>query len=177
MQFDALLNLSTAQAVTVTAASSVYDVTGAGSGNAPNMIGGLSSTGATLVIGDDIGAGDGFAIPEIFWNVPTAFTGTVNGSTLTIQLQAAPDNGSYSPGTYVTLLQTEPFSTTILTAGASGQFQIPPVPPGFGLAAPRFYRLNYSVSGSFTTGLITANIVINPSQPTKLQNYPSNYTA
>ena len=175
---DALITLSTAQTITTASigSASIYDVTGAGSGNAPNMIGGMTSSGATL-IGFDIGAGDGMAIPEVFWNVNASFTSTLNAN-MTISLQAAVDNGSNAPGTWVTVVSTEAFVASQLTGGTSGQFQIPPVPPGFGEKQPRFYQLYYTLgSSTFQNGSITANIVLNPSQATKLQGYPSNYIA
>lgn len=181
MFLDSLINFSTAQALTVTAASTnVYDVTNAGAGNAPNMIGGVNaSTGAAVVIGFDIGAGDGFAIPEVYWNVPTTFTAG-GAATLTIALQAAADNGSNSPGTYFTIVQTGALAVANLVAGTSGQFQVPEISPdmGFGEAQPRFYRLNYTVAtGPFTAGAITANIVLNPQQATKIGLYPGNYVS
>jgi hypothetical protein len=178
MFLDDLVKLSAAQAITSTAASTnIYDVTGAGSGNAPNMIGGVTSSGNAL-IGFDIGAGDGIAIPEVFVDVTTAFT-TGDAATLTISLQAAPDNGSNAPGTYVTLSSTAVLTAAQLTANASFQFQVPPVPKTtFGQAMPRFYRLNYTVgTGTFSAGALNANIVLNPSQATKIQNYPSNFVA
>ena len=178
MFLDALVQLSNAQAITSTAAStSIYDVTGAGSGNAPNMIGGITSTGAAL-IGFDIGDGDGFAIPEVHCNVTTAFV-SGGGATLQILLQAAPDNGSNAPGTYVTIFESAVLTVAQLTAGARVQFQIPEVPPTtFGEAQPRFYRLDYVVGTStFSAGNLSANIVLNPSNGTKLGNYPSNFIA
>lgn len=178
MQFDNLLNLSTAQTIQVTAAStSTYDITGAGIGNAPNMIGGVVN-GVNAVIGADLGAGDGMTIPEIVVNIPTAFT-TGNAATLTIQLQASADNGSNQAAGWQTIYQSAALTPGIqLAANNILQFQMPPVPPGFGEAEPRFYRLNYVVgTGSMSAGALSANIVINPSQATKIQNYPSNYSA
>lgn len=178
MFLDALVQLSTAQAITVTAAStSIYDVTGAGSGNAPNMVGGVTSSGNAL-IGFDIGAGDGIAIPEVFVDVSTAFV-SAGGATLQLQLQAAPDDGSNAPDTYVTIYESPALTVAQLTAAASFQFQVPPIPKTtFGEAMPRFYRLNYVVATStFSAGAVNANIVLNPSQAQKIQNYPSNYIA
>jgi len=179
MFLDALVQLSTAQALTSTsvASANLYDVTGAGSGNAPNMIGGITSSGNAL-IGFDIGAGDGMAIPEIFVDVTTAFV-TAGSATLQIQLQAAPDNGSNAPGSYVTISETDALTAAQLTIGASFQFQVPPIPKTiFGEAMPRFYRLYYVIGTStFSAGSVNANIVLNPSQATKIQNYPSNYIA
>ena len=178
MFLDNLVQFSSAQAITSTAASTnIYDVTGAGSGNAPNMIGGITSSGNAL-IGVDIGIGDGIAIPEVFVDVTTAFV-SGGGATLTIQLQAAPDNGSNAPGTYVTIFQSAALTAAQLTAGARVEFQVPEVPPTtFGEAQPRFYRLNYLVATStFSAGALNANLVLNPTNGSKMGNYPSNYVA
>lgn len=155
-------NFSVAQAITTTAASTnLYDVTGAGSGNAPAMTG---ANGVNTAIGVDIGAGNGgVAQPQVLVTI-TAVT-TVTG-TLTIAVQGAPDNGSYSPGTYYTLASTDALTgATELFAGASIVLDIPPVPPGFSL--PRFYRLLYTVgssislvaSASLTTGAPTSRVI------------------
>lgn len=180
MFLDALTLLAANQAVTSTAAgTAVFDVCGVGSGTVPPMITGVNgSTGAAVGVGFDIGAGDGFAIPEVFWNVPTAFV-SAGSATMQIALQAAPDNGSGSAGTYVTLVETEALTPAQLAANASGQFQVPPVGANWvGEAMPRFYRLNFIVATStFSAGNITAELVLNPSQATKIQRYPGNYVA
>jgi hypothetical protein len=179
MFLDSLISLSTLQPITTAsiASTTIYDVTGAGSGNVSNMIGGVNTSGTAVSIGFDIGAGDGMAIPEVIWNIGASFS-TSGGATFTIALQAAPDNGSNSPGTWTTLVQTQAFTAAQLTGGTIGQFQVPPVPPGFGEVMPRFYRLFYTVgSSTFVGGSITANIVLNPSQATKIQDYPGNYVA
>lgn len=179
MFLDALVTLSTAQTIgavtTFVASTSVYDVTGAGVGVAPNMIGGITSSGATT-IGFDIGAGDGMAIPEVFWDVSTAFS--TGGATLQVKLQCAEDTGTNQPSTWFDLYTSKSFTGATLIAGFNGQFQIPEVPNDFGEQMPRFYRMAYVTgTASFTAGAISANIVLNPSQATKLQNYPSNFIA
>ena len=109
MFFDNSLFLSSAQAVTATANSTnIYDVTGAGSGNAPALTFGTSTT-----FGDDIGIGDGIAIPQLIVTIPTAFT-TSNGGTLQVSLQSAPDNGSNAPGTYTTDYSSAVFAASAL---------------------------------------------------------------
>lgn len=177
---DALTVLASKQAVTSTAAgTNAFDVTGVGSGTIPAMITGINgSTGAAVAIGFDIGAGDGFAIPELVWNVTTAFA-SASSTTMQIALQAAPDNGSGSAGTYVTLVETEALTVAQLALNAQGQFQVPPVGLNWvGEAMPRFYRTNFIVATStFSAGNISASIVLNPSQATKIQNYPGNYVA
>lgn len=178
MQLDALCNFSTAQAITSTATSTnVYDVSGAGVGNATNMISGVTSSGNAL-IGVDVGAGDGMEIPYVEVNVTTAMV-SGGGATLQVLLQAAPDNGSNLEGTYVTIYESAPLTVAQLAVGNILLFQVPPIPPfTFGEAMPRFYRLDYVVATStFSAGKVTANLVINPSLATKIQNYPSNYIA
>lgn len=177
---DALCQLANVQAITSTAAGTVvFDVTGVGSGTVPPMISGVNGlTGAAVPIGFDIGAGDGFAIPEVTWEVGTSFV-SAGGATLQVALQAAPDNGSGSAGTYQTIVQTSTFTSGQIPASTIGQFQVPPVAPNWiGEAMPRFYRLNFVVGTStFSAGTITAYLNLNPSQALKLQNYPGNYVA
>ena len=182
MFLDDLVKLASAQALSSvsngTTSMFTYDVTGAGVGVAPNMIGGVTSTSGTL-IGFDIGEGDGIAIPEVVWNVTTTFTSGSNAS-LAIALQAAPDSGVGNlPGVWTTLVQTSNLPLTALTTSSGvGQFQVPPVPPGFGEINPRFYRLNFIInSTTFTAGAISANIVLNPTQASRTGTFPSNYVA
>lgn len=168
--FDNALLLSNAQAITTTAASTnLYDVTGTGSGSAPNQIFGTST-----VFGADIGQGDGAVRPTAYFTVPTAFTSSGSSATLTIAIQAAIDNGSGSPSSYTTIVQTDAITTATLAAGTNFSIPIPPLTAGEAL--PRFYRFNYTVaSGPFTAGTLTAGILLNP--PTQIGvKYPNNFT-
>lgn len=174
--FDAALQLSNLQAITATAASTViYDVTGAGSGNAPPMVFGQTATGGAILAGFDIGMGDGEVRPTLMMTVGTAFT-TGNAATLTVQIQAAIDNGSNAPAAYTTIVETGAFSAAQLVAGATLLIPVPPTT--IGEALPRFYRINYVVgTGVFSAGTVTSNILINP--PSKLENtlFASNFFA
>lgn len=170
--FDQTLLLSSAQAVTATAASTnLYDVAGVGSGVAPNV-----KFGDATVFGADMGAGQDGITPTAFFTIPTSFT-TGTAGTLSIQIQAAPDNGSNAPGTYQTLSATAAFTVTGLVAGMTIQLPIPPVAPTGGFK-PRFYRFNYVVTNSFTAGTITGVILLNPPSGQVGSNlYPNNFTA
>lgn len=182
MFLDSLVTFSSAQSLVTTAtttlvSSTTYDVTSAGVGTAPSMIGGVNaSTGAAQVIGFDIGTGDGFAIPEVEWSVPTA--ATPSGATMQIKLQAAADNGSNVPGTWVDIYASKAFVASDLVANTINSFQVPPVPATFGTNAPRFYRLAYVIgTATYTAGTISANIVLNPTTATRVQDYPGNFVS
>lgn len=164
---------SSAQTVTATADSTnVVDLTGAGSGNAPAMINGYPATNTSL--GFDIGAGEGVAIPYLYISVPSAGTGS---GTVTIDLAAAPDNGSYSPGTYTTLWTGNAVAGTSLKSGAALLLPIPPTLFNWGSsneAPPRFYKLTYTVSGTFSAGFL-AGILLNPPSTLLGINYNNNF--
>lgn len=150
--------LSVAQSVTATAASTnIWDVTGAGAGNLPTMIG---AGGLNTGLGYDVGAGDGAAEPYILVSFGTCTT--VSG-TLTIAIQCAPDNGSGSAGSYVTLESTAALTGVAqLFKGNTIPLRIPPLPAGLiangGL--PRFYQLEYTVTGSISV-IVSANVTLN----------------
>lgn len=165
-------NLSTSQAVTGTAASTnVFDVTGAGAGNAPAMTG---ANGVNTALGYDVGNGSGVEQPYVLVTIgtPTTVTGT-----LAIAIQAAPDNGSYSPDSYVTLSSTQAFTgAPELFLGAQIILPIPPVPPGSftNNRLPRFYRLNYTVTGSISV-LVSASILLDPPSIKQATQYGKNF--
>ncbi len=167
-------NLSTNQALTVTAVSTnPFDVTGAGSGTVPAMIGagGLSSN-----LGYDVGAGEGAAQPQVLVTIGTVTTFTGN---LTIQLQAAPDNGSGTIGTAVTIFSTSALSgTSMIYKGAQIIIPIPPINPGvmpLGML-PRFYQLNY-VTTSTTNLKISASVLFNAPTISDATLYGNNFPA
>jgi hypothetical protein len=164
-------NFSVAQTVTTTGASTnTFDVTGAGVGNAPAMIG---ANGANTAIGVDIGAGVGMEVPQVIVNITTATTVT---GTLTIAVQSAPDNGSYSAGTWTTLSSTAALTgTSQLFAGAIIVLPVPPVPGGqASVATPRFYRVYYTVGSSISV-VVSANLTINPPTYLEVARYGSNF--
>lgn len=97
-----------------------------------------------------------------------AFAG---GTSVQISFQGAPDNGSGAEGTYVTYAQTPAITLAQLNAGTGLLFPIdvPGMPYG-GLALPRFYKLVYTVAGTFTAGAVIATLLLNRDQ---VNYYPS----
>lgn len=170
MLLDNQLQLSSAQAITSTAASTnPYDITGAGAGNAPAM-----TWGNSTVVGGDVGRGDGAAAPVYaIVTFPTAFV-SGGGATLQVQIRAAVDNGSNSPGSYTVISQSGLLSVANLNSGYPLLLPIPPLT--LGEALPRFYDLNYVVATStFSAGAVTAWFGIGPANlPVGI--YPNNYT-
>lgn len=169
--YDQSLLLSSAQAITTAtvASTNIYDVTGAGSGNAPALV-----WGNTATFGADIGAGTGGERPQAFFTVGTAFT-TSSAATLSVAVQAAPDNGSNAPGTWTTLTQSAAYLVASLTAGTQILLPIPECPTSLGL--PRFYRFDYIVGvGTFTAGTITGGILLDTPEAAGGIKYPANYT-
>ena len=87
---------------------------------------------------------------------PVAFTG---GTSLQLQLQGAPDNGSGAPGTYTTMWTSPAYAEASIIAGAQlANIDVPR--PVAGQALPRFLKLNYISVGTHSAGTIEAQIVI-----------------
>lgn len=165
-------SLTSFQNVTATADSTtIIDVTGAGSGNAPAMINGFPAT--NTAIGVDYGAGDGEAIPWVVVMIPAVTTVT---GTLTISLKAAPDDGSYGQGTYTTLYTSGSLTgTTQLVAANQLLFQVPPIYVTGGQALPRFYKLTYTVVSGSISLHANAFMTLNPPNLELMGKYANNY--
>ena len=103
----------------------------------------------------DIGVGDQPAL-KLSAMVIAAFTG---GTSLQLQLQGAPDNGSGAPGSYTTMWTSAAIAEASLVAGAQlANIDVPRVV--FGQALPRFLKLNFISVGTHSTGTIECNIVL-----------------
>lgn len=104
----------------------------------------------------DLGVGDDPAL-KLMVRVTTAMVG---GTSLQVQLQGAPDNGSGSPGSWTTMWSSAAILTAQLFQGARlANVDVPrPVP---GQPLPRFLRLQYVSVGTFDgTGRIESTIVL-----------------
>lgn len=111
----------------------------------------------------DLGIGDDPSL-ELLIQIMTTFTG---GTSLQVQLQGAPDNGSGAPGTYVTMLDSGAIVEASLVAGryilaTTVPRVLLPTPTGVSsaMALPRFLRLQYITVGTHGAGALGAFIVL-----------------
>lgn len=152
MILDVNTLLDSNRALTVTAASTgVYDTAGLGVGNAVTNI-----FGTVAGFGNDIGTGgpSSASPPQLLVQVGTAFTAG-GAATMQVQLQAAVDaSNTGTPGSWLTIDQTDTIAVTLLTAGAQvANFTVPR--RYLGQNFPRFYRVNYVIAtGPMLTGTI-----------------------
>ena len=103
----------------------------------------------------DIGVGDDPAM-KLSALVTMAITG---GTSLQLQLQGAPDNGSGAPGSYTTMWTSAAIAEASLVAGAQlANIDVPRVV--FGQAIPRYLKLNFISVGTHSAGAIEAQIVL-----------------
>lgn len=171
---DALLNLVPTQAPVsligvASARSQILDFLGQGAGTQPqNIIGNTTLFGQP----DAMGTPQNRLEFELATG-PLAFVGA--GVTLTVQLQYAPDLGTptYQPGTWVTVVEQPSIAVGTLLANTP-LFKVPLLPPPPGLNRPRFFSLNFVVSGGvFTVGSI-AYALLTPSRDDLVQKLAAN---
>lgn len=157
MIFDNNLIFSNNQALTSTTAPSTGVI---------DLQGGLAiNKGVGTVFGQDIGRGDGVAIPKVAAFVTVAGV-SGGGATLQVQLQGAIDTGAGEPAgtpdTYTTYAETPAagYNAASLTLGKKiAAFDWPQVPSG--VALPRYLRLNYVIATStFSALTIFAGLVL-----------------
>lgn len=103
----------------------------------------------------DIGIGDKPML-KLSAIATTAFT---SGTSLQIQLNGAPDNGSGAPGAY-TAMWTSPVTAEILLIQGSQVANVDVPRVLFGQVLPRFLKLTFITVGTHATGAIEANVVI-----------------
>jgi len=174
---DALLNLVSTQSPLsliglASARSAIQDFLGQGAGTAPqNIIGNVTLFGQP----------DAMGIPQnrLEFNIATgaaAFVGV--GVSMNVQLQYAADLGTptYQPDTWVTVAETGAIAVGNLLANTQ-IFKVPLLPPPPGLNRPRFFSLNFVMTGgTFTTGSI-AYALMTPSRDDLVQKFAAaNFT-
>lgn len=107
----------------------------------------------------DIGIGD-YPAMKLSAIVVTAFTG---GTSLQLQLQGAPDNGSGAIGSLTTMWTSAAIAEASLVAGA--QLANVDMPRAvFAQVLPRFLQLNFISVGTHGAGTIEVNLVLDLDQ-------------
>ena len=103
----------------------------------------------------DLGIGDR---PSLKLSI-IATTAFLNGTSLQVNLQGAPDNGAGSPGSYTTMWSSPVFAEASLIQGA--QLANVDLPRAiFEQVLPRYLQLQYVSVGTHTAGAIEGQIVI-----------------
>lgn len=181
MLLDNNLAFSSAQAITATAASYVYDqLTGQMLSSTTFTPGPAAIIGNETYYGEDLGVGQGVGTPRVV--VTTGTTNAATGTSLQIAFQGAPDNvtahasGLLSDLTFVTYMETDAILTALLLKNTLiASFDWPKRQTG--KALPRFVRLDYVVGGSnFTSLTVSANITLAAADAVDtLPLYPNNY--
>jgi hypothetical protein len=174
---DALLSLIPTQAPLslvglASVRSSILDFLGQGAGTQPQNI-----IGNTTLFGQPDAMGVGHTRLELeIATGAAAFVGA--GVSLNVQLQYAADLGTptFQPDTWTTAVETGAIVVGSLAANTL-IFKNPLVPPPPGLNRPRFFSLNFVMTGGlFTTGVINYAL-LTPSRDDLVQKYASkNYT-
>lgn len=151
-QLIAFLPPGTNQAILGAAVrSNIIDLLTIGQGITPadgNVIIGRATT-----FGADMGIGG--VKPLVQCAVGTTFA---DGTSLNVAFQGAEDNGSGSPGSWQTFIETGEILTANLVAGSVfGRFDFPPeYPVGF---QPRFLSLLFTPTGVYTAGTVSSAVV------------------
>lgn len=143
--------------------SRVIDLLGLGAGITADQ--GNRIIGQTVSkFGADMGAG--VVVPELICAVGTVFAGA---GTLTVSFEGAKDDGNGSPDTYQIFDRSPAMTIAQLTAQSFFYRRKWPVayPDGFN---PRFLRLGFTPSSTFTTGTIAwAEVTMGP--PERFNRY------
>ena len=161
---------------TAVASTNTIDLLGQGVGTAPGNIFGATAAGGgsgVTVFGAPDAMGVGGPRPEI--NVVTGTSAFSGGTNLNVALQGAADqgsSGSYQPSTWYTFAE----SGTILTANLTAStviFRVPWLPPFPANLRPRYLRLLFTPSGTFTVGVIASAVVV-PVRDDQFNKYAAN---
>jgi hypothetical protein len=149
---------NTSGAAPALAAGSYTDLPTTGTQNSSNVLD-LHMAGipvlANLQGARDLGIGDDPAL-KLLVVVTTAITG---GTSLQVNLQGAPDNGSGAPGSYTTWWTSPVYAEATLVQGARLFDMDMPRPPA-GVGIPRFLRIGYVSVGTHSAGALQACIVL-----------------
>jgi len=136
-------------------APGVIDLLGNGAGTTVQNI-----TGIATLPGQADAMGQGNMRPELVVAIGTALVADTGSPILQVELQAAPDNGSGSPGTYQ-VLGAGPLITAAQGIAGRQIARIPWLPPFPDNLRPRFLRLNFNILAgtNYSAGTIAYALV------------------
>lgn len=138
-----------------------------GSGTASNVI--------NLQVAEDMGIGDGVAVPKLAIYMGSGITSASNSATFNIQFQGSTDSSNWT-----TYAESGALTSASFAANASiFPIDVPKRPAG--AALPQYYRLNLAMAAngtaSISTGTILAGIVIQRADSVDtLGLYPSGFS-
>lgn len=120
---------------------------------------GTASAAINLTVAEDMGIGDGEAVPKLAIFVGTAVTSACTGTNINVQFRGSTDSSHWT-----VYAESGPLTTASFTAGAKiFPIDVPHRPAG--AALPQYYDLNLAVTGvggseTISAGSILAGIVI-----------------
>jgi hypothetical protein len=136
--------------------------------------GGTASATIDLGVAEDMGIGDGEAVPKLAFYVGTAVTSACTGTTINVQFRGSTDSTHWT-----VYAESGALTTASFTAGAKiFPIDVPHRPAG--AALPRYYDLFLSVAGvggseTISAGSVLAGIVIQRND-NPVGKYASGYT-
>lgn len=151
--------------------TNVIDLLGNGAGTTVQNITGIATLPGQA---DAMGIPD--VRPELVVAIGTALVADTGTPTLSVELQAAPDNGSGSPGTYVILGRSAPITVAQGTANTIIA-RLPWLPPFPANLRPRFLRLNFEIPAgtNFSAGTIAYALVTSSRDDWFIGQQPRNF--
>lgn len=136
--------------------------------------------GNTTYFGMDFGIGSSPGTPRIIGEVNTAF---VAGTSLQVAFQGAPDNatahanGLLASLVFVTHIETDPIPIAQLTLNTP-LFSFSWPMRQFTTPVPRFFRLLFKPTGTFTAGTVSADVALQDVfSASTLPQFSSNFVA
>lgn len=105
--------------------------------------------------GRDMGIGDDPAL-KLLVQITTTFLG---GTNLIVALKGAVDDGTGNPAAFSTWYTSATYLLATMNAGSRLLDMDFPRPPD-GVAVPRFVKLSYTTTGTFTAGQISSFVVL-----------------
>lgn len=117
----------------------------------------ISGQGSSSNQGRDIGSAPDWYPVHFKCLVVASLTG---GTSINVQLQGAPDNGSGSPGSYYTIFESGVITTGNPTLAGQDLIDsaVASIPAGYAL--PRFLQANYVVVGTYSAGTVFCGITL-----------------